>query len=231
MNAVSTAGLTLLILMVGALMVALPYAAKHLGAAPHHPIALSLTSRRLASVVRRLLIWHRYPELGGYVHDTHMSQFVPFSLFSFSAGTWTATVASNVWFSRRTAADASNTIRIPVLLPSNSSGSKGAYLQSVDVFFRVGTAALDALDAALYKMTLPADGSLQTVASVTTTYDTGHDTAAERIDVDEHSLTLSLSTPVWVDNDEEFFVEIVADAAATSVLDLFGARANFTLRL
>jgi hypothetical protein len=184
--------------------------------------------RRLGTYVRRL---YRYPELGGYVHDTHMSQFVPFSLFSHSAGTWTATVASNVWYARRTAADAASTTRIPVLLPSNSSGNKGAYLTSVDVFYRVATAALDALQADLYKTTLPANGALQTVAAVTTTYDSGHDSAAERVTVDEHTLTLALTTPVWVDNDEELFVEVVADNAATSLLDFFGARANFTLRL
>jgi hypothetical protein len=182
----------------------------------------------VSAFLRRL---HRYPELGGYVHDTHMSQFLPFSLFSHSAGTWTATVASNVWYARRTAADASSTTRIPLLLPSNSSGNKGAYLTSVDVFYRVVTAGLDALQADLYKMTVGADGALQTVAAVTTAYDSGHDSAAERIDVDEHALTLSLTTPVWVDNDEELFVEVVADNAATSLLDFFGARANFTLRL
>ena len=193
-----------------------------------HRVILSRVFQRLSSAVHRRF---RHPELGGYVHDTHMSQFLPFSLFSHSAGTWTATVASNVWYARRTAADAASTTRIPVLLPSNSSGSKGAYLTSVDVFYRVVTAALDALQADLYKMTVGADGALQTVAAVTTTYDTGHDAAAERIDVDEHALTLTLSTPVWVDNDEEIFVEVVVDNAATSLLDLFGARANFTLRL
>jgi hypothetical protein len=95
----------------------------------------------------------------------------------------------------------------------------------------VVTVALDALQADLYKTTLGADGALQTVAAVTTTYDSGHDSAPERIDVDEHALTLTLTTPIWVDNDEELFVEVVADNAATSLLDYFGARANFTLRL
>jgi hypothetical protein len=231
--------MTLAILATGALMVLLPYAAKNAAYAERsprkpvtlsacHPVTLSGVLGRLATALRRRF---RDPEQGGYVHDTRMSQFLPFSLFSHSAGTWTATVASNVWYARRSAADAASTTRIPLLLPSNSAGNKGAYLTSVDVFYRVGTAALDALQADLYKMTVGADGALQTVAAVTTTYDSGHDSAAERIDVDEHSLTLTLATPVWVDNDEEFFVEVVVDNAATSVLDFFGARANYTLRL
>jgi hypothetical protein len=233
MNTQTIALLILAVLLTGALMVALPYAGKSAARepvtrSPHHPLTLSGAFRQLATALRRR---HRDPEQGGYVHDTHMSQFLPFSLFSHSAGTWTATVASNVWYARRSAADAAATTRIPVLLPSNSAGNKGAYLTSVDVFYRVGTAALDALQADLYKMTLGADGALQTVAAVTTTYDAGHDSAAERIDVDEHSLTLTLSTPAWVDSDEEYFVEVVVDNAATSVLDFFGARVNFTLRL
>ena len=238
MNATTITTLTLTILTTGALMVLLPYWAKHYArhARAKRPTrAVTLSPGHLVTVsqlVRRLLAHaRRYPELGGYVHDTHMSQFLPFSLFSHSAGTWTATVASNVWYARRTAADAAATTRIPILLPSNSAGNKGAYLTSVDLFYRVVTAALDALQADMYKTTLGANGALQTVAAVTTTYDTGHDSAAERITVDEHKLTLTLSTPVWVDDDEEIFVEVVADNAATSLLDYFGARANFTLRL
>ena len=228
MTTLTIVTLTVISLALGALMVGLPYAAKPAPARARRSFTLPRGLGRLRTALARR---QRYPELGGYVHDTHMSQFLPFSLFAHSAGTWTATVASNVWFARRTAADAASTTRIPVLVPSNSAGNKGAYLTSVDVFYRVGTAALDALQADLYTTTLGADSALQTVAAVTTTYDSGHDTAAERIDVDEHTLTLSLSTPVWVDNDEELFVELVADNAATSVLDLFGARANFTLRL
>jgi hypothetical protein len=238
-NTLSVTLLTLGVLIFGAAMVLLPYAARRMGEtgravrksvtlSPPHPVTLPGLVHSFLAYARRL---NRYPELGGYVHDTHMSQFLPFSLFSHSAGTWTATVASNVWYARRSAADAAATTRIPVLLPSNSSGNKGAYLTSIDIFYRVATAALDALQADLYKMTLPANGALQTVAAVTTTYDAGHDSAAERITVDEHTLTLTLTTPVWVDNDEELFVEVVVDNAATSLLDFFGARANFTLRL
>jgi hypothetical protein len=80
-------------------------------------------------------------------------------------------------------------------------------------------------------MTLPADGSAASTAAVTTTYDTGHDAAAERIDVDEHKMTLTVTTPFWVDDDEACYVELVVDAAATSVFKMIGARANFTLRV
>jgi hypothetical protein len=185
-------------------------------------------------IKRRFKIITRYGmELGGYVHDAAIYVWIPFTQFAHSAGTWTATVASNVWYARRTAADASVTTYIPLgNLLANANDLKGAYLKSVAIHFRVVTAALDALEAHLYKATLAADGSLLTVAEVTTTYDTGHDSAAERIDVDEHLMTLSLSTPVWIDGDGSYyFVEIVADAAATSLLDYFGANVSLTVRL
>lgn len=167
----------------------------------------------------------------GYLHD-QVSTLIPISNFSHSAGTWTATVASNVWYARRTAADAAATTYIPLgYAPQRDGSTKGSKLQSIEVHYRVVTAALDALEAHLYKATLGADGALLTVAEVTTTYDTGHDAAAERIDVDEHLMTLTPSTPTYLDDNEYLFVEVVADAAATSLLDYFGAIANWTWRL
>jgi len=191
-------------------------------------------SKFKARLARKWQIMTRYgTELGGYVHDASIYVWIPFTQFAHSAGTWTATVASNVWYARRTAADAAATTYIPLgNLLASASALKGAYLKSVAVHFRVVTAALDALEAHLYKATLAADGSLLTVAEVTTTYDTGHDSAAERIDVDEHLMTLSLSTPEWIDGDGSYyFVEVVADAAATSLLDYFGANVSLTIRL
>lgn len=167
----------------------------------------------------------------GYVHDL-VSIFIAFSRFAHSAGTWTTTVASNVWFARRTAADAAGVTYIPLGgVPQRDGGLKGSMLLSVDIHFRVVTAALDTNAATLYKATLAADGSLLTVAAVTTSYDTGHDTAAERIDVDEHKMTLTVTTPEYLEEDEMYFVEVSWDAAATSVLDFFGAVANWRWRL
>jgi hypothetical protein len=167
----------------------------------------------------------------GYLHD-NVQIVVPFSKIAHSAGTWTATVASNVWYSRRTAADAAATSYIPLMeVPQRDGAMKGAKLNSVDFHFRVVTGALDAMEAHLYKGTMAADGTLWTTAEVTTTYDTGHDAAAERIDVDEHKMTLTVTTPFYLEDNEFLYMEVVWDGSATGVIDEFFAVGNWTLRL
>ena len=196
-----------------------------------HPRFVGVVTRARL-LLTRWRVMNRYSELGGYVRDTAIYVWVPFTRFAHSAGTWTTTLASNVWFTRRTAADAAATTYIPLggLLQS-ANRQQGSYIKSVDIHFRVVTAALDALEAHLYRATLAADGSLLTVAEITTTYDTGHDTAAERIDVDEHKMTLTPSSPEWADDGYYYFVEVVTDGSAAGVLDFFGARVALTLSL
>ena len=167
----------------------------------------------------------------GYVSD-NFSTIVPFSKFVHSAGTWTPSVASNVWYTRRAAADANATTHIPLGdVPQRDGATKGARLNSVEFHFRISSAAIDAMEAHLYKATLAADGSLLTVAEVTTTYDTGHDTAAERIDADEHLMTLTPSSATYLDDGETLFLEVVYDGSASGVIDEFLAKANWTWRL
>jgi hypothetical protein len=168
----------------------------------------------------------------GYVHDTHMRQFIPPFMCGKTAGTWTPTIASNVVTDNRTAADAAFTVLIPIFLLSNSEDMKGAYLTSIDVWYIIATAAADDFATVeLEKITLPADGDAPTGAAVTITEDTDHDSAAERKAADEHKMTVTLSTPEWIDEDEVFYLELIVDAAATTVFKLLGARANFTLRI
>lgn len=167
----------------------------------------------------------------GYLNDD-VSLLIPFTAFAHSAGTWTPSVASNVWYTRRTAADAAATTYVPLGgVPQRDGATKGARLKSVEFHFRISSAALDAMEAHLYKATLGADGSLLTVAEVTTTYDAGHDAAAERIDADEHLMTLTPSTPFYMDDNEMLFLEVVYDGSAAGVIDEFLAKANWTWRL
>jgi hypothetical protein len=132
---------------------------------------------------------------------------------------------------KKNAADETGLVTIPCQVPSNSAASKGSYIKSVVVYFEVLTAALDALSAAFNLVALPADGAAATVSNPTFTYDSGHDSAAERIDVDQHTMTLTLDTPMWVDHEQALFVELSVNAAATSVFHLLGAVVNYTARM
>jgi hypothetical protein len=167
----------------------------------------------------------------GYVQDS-VSYVVPFPYFAHSAGTWTPTVQSNVWFTRRSASDAAATTFVPFgVLPQRDGALKGAKINSVDFHFRIVTGAVDAMEAHIYKAVMGADGALLTVSEVTTSYDTGHDSAAERIDLDEHKMTLTITTPAYLEENEVMFLEVVYDAAGTSLIDEFYAVINATLRL
>lgn len=168
----------------------------------------------------------------GYVVDQDISLFIPPANIQKTAGTWTPTLASNVWFDRRSAADASFSLAIPIQLFGHERGYRGVKLASIDVWYVIGTAAADDFATVeLEKIALPATGSAATGAAVTVSVDTGHDTAAERLAVDEHKMTVTLTTPEWIDEDELFVLTLTVDAAATTVFDLIGARANFELVL
>lgn len=169
----------------------------------------------------------------GYVHDTHMSKFIHPGLFLFSAGTWTPADSNNVVSIARGAADAAFTAYIPIQLPSNDSVRKGSYLKSIDVYYAIGTGAVDDFATVeLEKMTLGADDTAIIGAAVTTTLDTGHDTAAKRKAVDsDHVMTVTLSTPEWIDDAAAFVLKLVVDCAANTVFTFFGARANYDFRV
>ena len=167
----------------------------------------------------------------GYVHATHMSTFITPAQVTATVGTWAMAAASNVWTLNKTAADNTSVIKIPCRLPGNASGWKGARLKSVDVWYSIATAACDAISTALYCSTLPAQSGTLSAGLVATSYDSAHDTAAERLAVDQHKLTLTLTTAPWVDEDSEYYVELTVDAAASSVVKFQGARVNYDLRI
>lgn len=167
----------------------------------------------------------------GYVHDTHTSQFIPPATIAKSAGTWTSSVASNVIQEARGASDAVFTLIIPVPIPSNASALKGAKLKSIDVFYKIATVAADDFATVeLEKVSLPATGVAVAGAAIATACDTGHDTAAKRKALGDHTLTVTLTSPAWIGSSEAYYLQLVIDAAATTVFTLFGARINYDFR-
>ncbi len=170
----------------------------------------------------------------GYVHDTHMHHWLSAMRWFYVTGTWAAAagVVANTAVMKRTAGDGLSTVTIPIGLPSNDGPSKGCYIQSIDIYFEITANPLDSLAATIYLATLPADGAaVAAPASQTFTYDTGHDAAGERIDVDQHKMTLTITTPVWIEEDQLLTVEIAIDNAAASVIEFLGALVNYTYRL
>jgi len=169
----------------------------------------------------------------GYVHDADAILHIPPTAMHFVTGTWSdvAAAVTDTIGKRKTAADETATVTISIPAIASKKELKGAYIKSLDIWFDVATAALDALSAAVNLVTMGADGAAPTVAAQTFTYDSGHDSAAERIDVDEHKMTLTITTPFWLDDAEQLLVQLSVNAAATSVFTIRGAQANFTFRM
>jgi hypothetical protein len=168
----------------------------------------------------------------GYVNVTDISQFIPPSAIQKTAGTWTPTISSNVISDVRSAHDSSFTLLIPLSLPGSDVALQGAKIKSVDVWYKIATnAADDFATVALSKVTLAATSVAVAGAAVTVTVDTAHDTAAERLAIADHKMTVTLATAAFIDQDYAYWLSCVIDAHANTVFTLFGARVNYTLRL
>ena len=132
----------------------------------------------------------------------------------------------------RTAANAAFTVLIPILLPSNSEYRKGAYLKSVDVFYIIATEDMDTVaELVIDQVTLAVDGTVCAGVTVAVTVDAANLVAAYRADQEDHTMTATLDTPVWIDESDAFYASLVCDGGAAGVFSMVGARANYTLRV
>ncbi len=167
----------------------------------------------------------------GYVHDTAMSQWIPPVHFTCLTGTWTdvaGQVAGTIVRQKSAAAETTN-VYIPVPLPSNSAANKGSYLKSIEVDYEIRTSAATSITATLEKIVRGADGADAVVSTPAITQDLA--AGSDAADVDEHKLTVTLTTPAWIDNDEYYILKLACVCAAGTVLEFLGAVANYTARL
>jgi len=167
----------------------------------------------------------------GYVHDTNMSQFIPPAALHYVGGTWSDALAitAAVIAKTRVAAAATTVINVPILIPQNSVALKGGKLASVEFDYEISTAAATSITATMNKITRGVDTAISVVANVPVTQDLV--AATDAADIDTHRLKVTVTTPVWLDNDEYFLLVITAVCALTTVLDVMDAVANFTLRV
>ena len=167
----------------------------------------------------------------GYVNDTAMSQFIPPTAFHCAVGTWSdvaGTVAGTIVKEKTPGAETS-IVNIPIMLPSNSAALKGSYLKSIEVDYDIAVAACTSITASLNKVHRLADGLASTVAAITVTQDLV--AATDAADVDDHKLTVTLTTPEWIDNDDYILLKLSCECALGTELEFLDAVANFTLRI
>ena len=173
----------------------------------------------------------RNGELGGYVHDTGICQYLPPNTFHCVTGTWTdiaGQVAGTI--ARHKAATAETaTINIPIQIPSNSVAGKGSLLKYVEVDYEVRTDVLTSSTLSIVKVVRGADGAVAVVSAPAGTQLLTPATTAGT--VNKHRDRFTLTTPVYIDDDEYYFLKMAAIATATCLLDLYSAVAYFTERL
>ncbi len=167
----------------------------------------------------------------GYVHDTHMSQYIPPTTMMGITGTFTlaAGAVSGTIAYHRAAGAQTSVIYIPVGLPSNSSATKGAYLKSIEVDYECLLAVATSVTFGLSKVTRGANTAVAVVSAVTVTQDLAAAVAAAT--EDQHKCTVTLTTPEWIDNDVYYILTMTIVAGGTVTNDVLGAVANYTLRL
>jgi hypothetical protein len=163
-----------------------------------------------------------------------MQQYVPPTAFSLVTGTW-AHAAGNVAHTivmQKTASAETATVTIPLLVPGNENGGgndgKGSMINSVNVDYEILTAAATSITATMYKIAAGVDGSVAVATAITVTQDLT--AATDAADVDQHRLTITVTTPEYIDDDDYWFVELACICAGTTVLEFLGAQVNYTLR-
>jgi hypothetical protein len=169
-------------------------------------------------------------QLGGYVHDTAMSQYLAPTNFVCITGTWTEVVAAvtGTISKHKAAAAETSDVYIPIEIPSNSVSGKGSYLKSVEVDYEILSADLTSITASFNAVARGADTA---VAVVTNPTFTQTPTAANAKVTDQHKLVLTLDSPIWLANTQYVWVKLSCVCAAGSVLDFLGAVANYTARM
>lgn len=165
----------------------------------------------------------------GYVHDTHMAQYIPPTAGHYVTGTWTqaAGAVTGTIAMHKAAGAETAVVNFPIMLPSNSVSTKGAMLTSIEIDYEQLLAGTTSTTLTLNKVTRGADGAVAVVSAVTITVDLSATTSKSQ---DQHRIIGTVTTPAYIDNDEYYLAVLTFVCGGTVTLDVLGAVANFTYR-
>ena len=167
----------------------------------------------------------------GYVHDTHMSQYIPPTAMHCVTGTWTQTAGAVAGTIAKhcAAADIDTVINIPIMIPSNSVGLKGGKLASVEVDYEIARCrSRPPSPPRMNKITRGANGADATKTDVPVTQDLAAGVAAA---TRTNTSWLSRSPRRPGSTTMSIILLVLTVDTNSCTIDLLGAVANFTLRM
>ena len=165
------------------------------------------------------------------LHNTHMSQVIPCTALHYVTGTWTSAagqVAGTI--AKHKSANAETAVvTVPIQIPSNSIALQGAKLASIELDYELHDAAATSVTAVLHKVVRGIEGAVAVASHPTITQALVADAGAETEDT--HKLVVTLTTPVWIDNDDYYLCEFAFVCPGGMTVDVLAAVVNYTLRV
>lgn len=156
-------------------------------------------------------------------------KFLSLSSIIATVGTWALAIASNIATFNKSAADDTSVLYIPIHegLDPESPDARERTVSLIEVPYSVATAALDAAPSAvLSKVTISETTGVRTRSTLTQTLAfIGTDTGG--LNVGTFIAQVTPATPVRCENNEELWLELTINAAATSVVKLFPPRIKY----
>lgn len=141
-----------------------------------------------------------------------------------SAGTWTATRLAQGNYAKRKTAAADVTITcFDITEPLRSAANKGFKLTSFGFIYKIGTTALNTHTLTLTTTVYQNGGAVSVSANAVT------GTLAIVSNADTYVTAVSVDVPLYTNNaNAKQSIEITADAAVTSIYDIYGITLYFT---
>lgn len=145
-------------------------------------------------------------------------------VLSFGTGTWTTTrIAQGNYVKRHTPGDETSIIGIDITPMIRTAASKGFRLDSFDVIYSIGTAAMDAHTVTLDRIAY-ANNVAVSITSIAITA-----TLATATQANPYVTAATVNTPAF-DNtaDSKYIIEVTANNGATTEYDFYGIMLKFS---
>jgi len=165
-----------------------------------------------------------------------MSQYIPPTAMHFVTGTWTdaAGAVAGTIAKHKAAGAQTAVVNVPIQIPSNSGvdvaglPNRGSLLKSIELDYELLLAVATSVTATLRLVKRGADGAVAVVSTPAITQDLT--AATDAADEDQHKLTVTLTNPAYIENDEYYLCTFAFICGGTVTIDVLGAVANYTFR-